>query len=73
MVNRSTPTPRLIWRVSASYATVKGVDLRLIGPLAEQAHVGDFYFRQQGIFAIGRVFVDTRVSDHRDTDRQTSA
>jgi hypothetical protein len=56
--------PRRIWRVSASQATVNGEDLGPIGPLAEQAHMGDFYFPQHGIFAIGRVFVDTRPTNH---------
>jgi hypothetical protein len=28
-----------------------------IGPLAEQAHLNDFYIPQRGIFAVGRVFV----------------
>ncbi len=65
--------PRRIWRVSASQATVNGEDLGPIGPLAEQAHMGDFYFPQHGIFAIGRVFVDTRATDHRDTHPRKSA
>lgn len=49
--------PMRIWRVSDSHAVVEGTDLGPIGPLAEQAHMADFYFPQHGIFALGRVFV----------------
>jgi hypothetical protein len=31
-----------------------------MGPLAEQAHLSDFYIPQRGIFAVGRVFVTPR-------------
>lgn len=51
--------PQRIWYVTESRATVNGDDLGPIGPLAEQAHLGDFYFPQRGIFAMGRVYVDT--------------
>jgi hypothetical protein len=36
---------------------VEGENLGPTGPLAEQAHMADFYFPQRGIFAVGRVFV----------------
>jgi hypothetical protein len=49
--------PLRIWYVTASCATVQGEDLGPIGPLAEQAHMADFFFPQRGIFAMGRVFV----------------
>lgn len=52
--------PLRIWFVTDSQAEVEGEGLGPIGPLAEQAHLGDFYIPQRGIFAIGRVFV-TRV------------
>jgi hypothetical protein len=51
--------PRRIWRVSASHATVKGEDLGPIGPLAEQAHMGDFYFPQHGISRLA-AYLSTR-------------
>jgi hypothetical protein len=38
-------------------ALVEGQELGPIGRLVEQAHPGDFYIPQRGIFAIGRVFV----------------
>lgn len=52
--------PLRIWYVTDSHAVVEGEALGAIGPLVEQAHLGDFYIPQRGIFAIGRVFV-TRV------------
>ncbi len=49
--------PRRIWSVIASHAVVEGADLGHPGPLTAQAHLGDFYIPQRGIFAAGRVFV----------------
>lgn len=49
--------PLRIWYVTGSEAVVEGRELGPIGPLAEQAHLGDFYIPQRGIFAMGRVFV----------------
>jgi hypothetical protein len=54
--------PMRIWRVSDSHAVVEGTDLGPIGPLAEQAHMADFFFPQHGIFALGRVFVTPRAA-----------
>lgn len=49
--------PRRIWYVTGSKAAVEGKDLGAAGPLPEQARIGDFYFPQRGIFAIGQVYV----------------
>jgi hypothetical protein len=49
--------PLRVWYVTASRAIVEGNDLGPIGPLAEQAHLADFYFPQRGIFAVGRIFM----------------
>jgi hypothetical protein len=49
--------PLRIWYVTASHAVVEGEELGPIGPLAEQAHMADFYFPQRGMFAVGRVFI----------------
>ena len=54
---RFDANPLRIWRVTGSRAVVHGQDLGPIGPLREQAHLADFYMPQQGIFAVGRVFV----------------
>jgi hypothetical protein len=52
--------PLRIWFVTGSHAVVEGQELGSPGPLAEQAHLRDFYIPQRGIFAIGRFFA-TRV------------
>lgn len=49
--------PLRIWFVADSHAVVEGNDCGPIGPLAEQAHLADFYFPQRGISAVGRVFI----------------
>jgi hypothetical protein len=53
--------PLRIWYVTESRAVVEGRELGPIGTLDVQAHLGDFYIPQRGIFAMGRVFV-TRVA-----------
>ena len=49
--------PLRIWRVTDSHAVVDGHELGPVGPLSEQAHLPDFYIPQQGLFAVGRVFI----------------
>jgi hypothetical protein len=49
--------PLRIWRVVDSAATINGADAGPPAPLSEQARLGDFWIPQQGIFAMGRVFV----------------
>ena len=63
---RFDANPRRIWYVTASHAVVEGEDLGAPAPLAEQAHMADFYFPQRGILAVGRVFV-TGAGDRADT------
>lgn len=52
--------PLRIWFVTSSHAVVEGQELGAIGPLAEQAHLADFYIPPRGIFAVGHFFA-TRV------------
>lgn len=52
--------PRRIWYVTASHATVEGVDLGPPGPLTQQARMAGFYFPQRGVLAAGSVFVTDR-------------
>ncbi len=49
--------PLRLWYVIASTAVVEGQELGPTGPLAQQAHMADFYFPQRGLFAVGRVFI----------------
>jgi hypothetical protein len=57
---RFAANPLRVWYVTGSRALVEGEDLGPIGPLAEQAHLNDFYIPQRGVFAVGRVFVTPR-------------
>lgn len=57
--------PMRVWYVTASHAVVEGEDLGPVGPLADQAHLADFYFPQRGLFAVGRVFVSPLESSRR--------
>ncbi len=51
--------PQRIWRVVDTSARVHGQDVGAPSPLREQAHLGDFWIPQRGIFAMGRVFIAT--------------
>jgi hypothetical protein len=51
--------PRFIWTVSDSAATLNDQNLGNIGPLPEQARLGDFWIPQRGLFVIGRAFFET--------------
>lgn len=51
--------PQRIWRVVDASARIRGQDVGPPAPLGEQAHLGDFWIPQRGIFAMGRVFVGT--------------
>lgn len=50
--------PRYMWNVAASRAWVQGQDLGEMGPLDEQARLGDFWIPQQGRFFIGQAFLE---------------
>lgn len=48
--------PRLMWFIPKSTVVVRGEDLGSVGPVPEQARLGDFWIPQRGIFAIGGAF-----------------
>jgi hypothetical protein len=50
--------PRMLWAVADSHAHIDGVDAGRPGPLPEQAHLGDFWLPQRGMFAIGEAFFE---------------
>ena len=50
--------PMVLWTIARSSASVGGVDLGPPGPLAVQAHLGDFWIPQRGLFVIGRAFFE---------------
>ncbi|WP_426184939.1 hypothetical protein [Microbacterium sp. TWP3-1-2b2] len=46
-------SPRRMWIVDTSQASVRGEDLGAIEPLPRQTRLGDFWMPQRGIFMIG--------------------
>ncbi len=50
--------PSALWVVARTRAVVAGQDLGSPGPVRPQAHLGDFWIPQRGIFALGRAFFD---------------
>lgn len=55
-----TAAPRLIWSISESRATIRGVDAGTPAPLPKQAMLGDFCIPQRGIFAIVTSVMENR-------------
>lgn len=55
---RFVANPRLIWFIPSSRAVVRGQDLGPPGPLGEQAHLGDFWIPNRGLFVIGGAFFE---------------
>jgi hypothetical protein len=52
---RFAAAPWMIWTVSSSSATLRGVDLGSPLTLHQQAHLGDFWLPQRGLFALANV------------------
>ncbi len=51
-------SPRLIWAIPEATATLAGEELGPVGPLAEQAALGDFMIPQRGLLAFGMAFFE---------------
>jgi hypothetical protein len=56
---RFISSPRYSWDVTSTRASVRNQDLGEMGPLDEQARLGDFWIPQQGRFFIGQAFLET--------------
>lgn len=56
--------PHVIWSVPSSSATVAGNDLGPIGPLQEQARIGEFWIPQRGLFVIGSTIFEAFDATH---------
>ncbi len=50
-----TANPLHMWVIDQSSAQLGDVDLGPVGPLAEQARLGDFWIPQRGVFSLGRI------------------
>jgi hypothetical protein len=48
--------PRQVWVIDESRAELSAEEFGPVGPLGEQARLGDFWIPQRGVFAIGRAF-----------------
>ncbi len=55
---RFIANPLVAWTIPSSRARIDGVDVGELGPMAEQAHLGDFWIPQRGLFVIGRAFFE---------------
>jgi len=53
---RFVPNPRQVWLVAAATVRMGQEDFGRLGPLTNQARLGDFWIPQRGLFAIGRAF-----------------
>lgn len=66
--------PKQLWMVSDSRAQLRGEDLGPVGPLSEQARLGDFRIPQRGIAVRGQGLFDTFDSQrHISVDESSSA
>lgn len=50
--------PMRLWTIPRSRATLGQRQFHDLGPVPEQAHLGDFWIPQRGLFAIGRAFFE---------------
>lgn len=51
--------PMELWVIASSQATLAGRDFGELAPVPEQAHLGDFWIPQRGLFAFGRAFFES--------------
>ena len=51
-------SPRLIWAIPEATAVLAGEELGPVGPVAEQASLGDFMIPQRGLLAFGMAFFE---------------
>lgn len=56
-----TAIPKRLWVVVSSVATLRGQDLGAVGPLPEQAALGDFRLPQRGLFVVEQVRLEPPV------------
>jgi hypothetical protein len=52
--HRYIANPRQLWLIESSHALVDGVSVGPVGPLADQASVGDLLLPQRGLFVVAR-------------------
>ena len=67
---RFKAVPLKIWRLTGTAASYRGKDVGAPGPLDTQAHLGDFWLPQRGVFFVGRARFEPPVEQ---VDRLVSA
>jgi len=55
---RFIANPRVVWIIRDSRAVLAGEDFGAPGPVQPQAHLGDFWIPQRGMFAIGQAYFE---------------
>jgi len=55
---RFIANPRVLWAIADSRAVLGGEDLGPPGPIRPQAHLGDFWIPQRGMFALGQSYFE---------------
>ena len=55
---RFIANPRVLWAITDSRAMLAGENLGPPGPVRPQAHLGDFWIPQRGVFAIGQSYFE---------------
>jgi hypothetical protein len=55
---RFIANPRVLWAITDSRAVRAGEDLGSPGPVRPQAHLGDFWIPQRGMFALGQAYFE---------------
>lgn len=50
-----TANPMRLWVIDEASAQIGETDLGPVGPLREQARLGDFWIPQRGVFSVGRI------------------
>lgn len=50
--------PRMLWTIDRSRAMIDGSDIGPPGPLPVQAHLGDFWLPQRGMFVVGEAYFE---------------
>lgn len=57
--HRFRAAPKRLWMIKESRARIGSIDLGEPGPLALQAHLGEFLIPQRGIFVIGSAMLES--------------
>jgi hypothetical protein len=60
--HRYIANPRQVWLIESSHALIDGVSVGRVGPLGDQASVGDLLLPQRGLFVVARTRLEQPVN-----------